>query len=111
VVAFESSAQESGENLGDYTMKKPNLKKLRVDEATTKQIRSAMAQHRSIKITININADTLEKLKAIAEQSGVPYQRLINRTLTESLATNTLANSRLDKVEKELAALKRKLAP
>jgi hypothetical protein len=49
-------------------------------------------------------------LKAIAEESGVPYQRLINRTLTDSLATNTIANSRLDKMEKELAALKRKMS-
>lgn len=91
-------------------MRKPNLKNLRPDESATKQIRSAMAHHKSIKITININADTLEKLKSIAEESGVPYQRLINRTLTDSLATNTIANSRLDKMEKELAALKRKIS-
>lgn len=91
-------------------MRRPNLKNLRPDESATKQIRSAMAHHKSIKITININADTLEKLKAIAEESGVPYQRLINRTLTDSLATNTIANSRLDKMEKELAALKRKMS-
>ena len=69
-----------------------------------------MAHHKSIKITININADTLEKLKAIAKESGVPYQRLINRTLTDSLATNTMASSRLDKMEKEIAALKRKMS-
>ncbi len=91
-------------------MKKPNLKNLKVDEAETKRIRSSMAHHKSIKITININADTLEKLRALAEESGVPYQRLINRTLADSLATNAKANSRLDRVERELAALKRKIA-
>jgi uncharacterized protein involved in exopolysaccharide biosynthesis len=69
-----------------------------------------MAHQKSIKITININADTLEKLKEIANDSGIPYQRLINRTLADSLASYTKGNSRLDRIEKELAALKRKLA-
>lgn len=91
-------------------MRKPNLKNLKVDESETKQIRTAMAHQKSIKITININAETLEKLKQIADESGVPYQRLINRTLAESLATRTNPNSRLDRIEKELAALKRKIA-
>jgi predicted DNA binding CopG/RHH family protein len=91
-------------------MKKPNLKNLKIDESETKRIRSSMAHQKSIKITININAETLEKLKEIAEDSGVPYQRLINRTLADSLAAKTKANSRLDRMEKELAALKKKIA-
>ena len=91
-------------------MKKPALKNLKVDETETKNIRSAMARQKSIKITININADTLTKLKAIAEESGIPYQRLLNRTLNESLASRTTESSRLDRLEKELAALKRKIA-
>lgn len=58
------------ENLGDYITKKPNLKNL------------------------NINAETLEKLKEIAKDTGIPYQRLINHTLADSLAAKTKANSK-----------------
>lgn len=91
-------------------MRKPSLKNLKVDQVETRRVRVSMSHQKSIKITININADTLAKLKEIAEDSGVPYQRLINRTLTESLAVSAKQSSRLDRVEKELAALKRKIA-
>jgi len=101
-------------------MKKPSLKNLRIDEPETNRIKAAMAHHRSIKITININADTLEKLKALAQETGVPYQRLINRTLTDGLASSSglnlqsgnsrMDNSRLDRIERDLAMLKRKIA-
>ncbi len=91
-------------------MKKPKIKDLKVDTAETKRIRSAMARQRTVKITINIDAETLAKVRTIAEESGVPYQRLINRALTESLAKRTRESSRLDRLEKELAALKRKIA-
>ena len=91
-------------------MRKPNLKNLKIDETETRRVRSTMARQKSIKITININANTLAKLKDIAANSGIPYQRLINRTLAESLAVSITENSRLDKLEKELANLKRKIA-
>jgi len=91
-------------------MKKPSLRKLKVDQSETRRVRSAMAHQKSIKITININADILAKLKSIADDSGVPYQRIINRTLASSLAAQTTEQSRLDKLEQELSILKKKLA-
>ncbi|MCO6430794.1 MAG: hypothetical protein J5J00_08025 [Deltaproteobacteria bacterium] len=90
-------------------MKKPNLKSLKLNEVETKHIRSNMAKQKSVKITININADTLGKLRAIADESGIPYQRLINRTLTESLAGQNHNSERIERIEKELRALKKKL--
>ncbi len=91
-------------------MKKPNLKNLKIDRAETKRIRSAMARQKSIKITININAETLAKLRAMADESGIPYQRLINRTLSESMSDKVTAASRLEQIENEIKVLKRKLA-
>ena len=91
-------------------MKKPSLKNLKVDKVETKRIRSAMARQKSIKITININAETLAKLRAMADESGIPYQRLINRTLSESMSDKVTAASRLEQIESEIKVLKRKLA-
>ena len=91
-------------------MRKPNLKNLGVDKNETKRIRTAMARQKSIKITININAETLAQLRAMAEESGVPYQRIINRSLSESLSGKAAAESRLKHIENELKAIKRKLA-
>jgi predicted DNA binding CopG/RHH family protein len=34
-------------------------------------------------ITINLNADTVSYFKALAEQTGIPYQTLINLYLTD----------------------------
>ena len=91
-------------------MKKPAIKNLKYSAAETKRVRSVAAHQRSIKITININAQTLAELRAIANETGIPYQRLINRTLSESLATKTATKSRLDDIEKQLKAIQKKLA-
>lgn len=91
-------------------MRKPKLKNLEIDVAETKRIRSAMASQKSVKITINIDAATLSRFKAMADKSGVPYQRLINKTLGESLVAEAIAQSRLERIEKELKALKKKIA-
>ena len=34
-------------------------------------------------ITININADTIDYFKHLSEESGIPYQTLINLYLTD----------------------------
>ena len=34
-------------------------------------------------ITINLNADTVSYFKALADQTGIPYQTLINLYLTD----------------------------
>ena len=89
-------------------MRKPKIVNLKFDRAETKRIRSDMAHQKSIKITININAETLVKIRNMADQSGIPYQRLINRALTESLAGKRDEESRLSEIERELKILKKK---
>jgi len=69
-----------------------------------------MAQNKSVKITINIEAETLAKLKAMADESGVPYQRLLNKTLIEGLAGKSTLESRVKQMEKEIKALKKQIA-
>lgn len=102
--------QRNGENTGKYTMRKPSIRNLKIDIPETKRIRSAMTRQKSVKITINIDSATLSKYKSLAEESGVPYQRLINKTLAESLVTEAIAQSRIEKIEKELKALRKKIA-
>lgn len=91
-------------------MKKPKLSELKIDVAGSNRIRKAMNTQKSVKITINIDSKTLSKFRAVAEDTGVPYQRLINKTLTESLVKEASAQSRLEKIEREISALKKKLA-
>jgi hypothetical protein len=54
-----------------------------------------------------VDADSLAKLKALSAESGVPYQRLLNSLLKERLATADTVHARLDRIEKELARVKR----
>lgn len=91
-------------------MKKPNIKNLKFDGKETKRIRSEMAKQKSIKITINIDFETLKKLKLTAAKTGIPYQRLLNRTLQESLSENQESEDRLDRIEKEIKLLKKRIA-
>ncbi len=91
-------------------MKKPDPKNLKYNKTETERVRSAMAKKKSIKITINIDAETLAKIKTMAEESGIPYQRLLNRTLTESLEGKETIESRIETVEQELKDLKKQLA-
>jgi len=91
-------------------MKKPALSDMQRADGETRRIRSARINPQSIKITINIDADSMTRLREISEQSGVPYQRLLNKFLTEGLEKNSVMESRLTKLETELAKLKRKVA-
>ena len=90
-------------------MKEPKLNELVIDKKGTQQIRRKMAAARSIKITINIDKDNLEILRAKAAQTGVPYQRLLNRLLNSALQNDTQTESRLDRLEKEIGRLKKKI--
>ena len=90
-------------------MKEPKLNELVIDEKGTQQIRRKMAASRSIKITINIDKGNLEMLRAKAAKTGVPYQRLLNRLLTSALQNDTQTESRLDRLEKEISRLKRRI--
>ena len=91
-------------------MRKPKLSEIKRDAGETRQVRSAMKKPRSIKITINIDADSLVQLKDISEQSGMPYQRLLNKFLKDGLEKNSAVESRLEKLEVELAKLKKRVA-
>ncbi len=91
-------------------MRKPKISNLKVDTAGTRRLRGEMARRESVKITINVDADSLAKLKALSADSGVPYQRLLNSLLRERLSQADTVHSRLDRIEKELARVKKTLA-
>ncbi len=57
-------------------MKQPSLSDLRVDRAGTRKVRTA-AKKGVVKITINIDWDSLALLRTMAAETGVPYQRLL----------------------------------
>ena len=90
-------------------MKEPKLSELEIDEKGTRRIRREMATARSVKITINIDANNLEILRAKSAKTGVPYQRLLNRFLSQALHSDAETEPRLDRLEKEITKLKRKI--
>jgi predicted DNA binding CopG/RHH family protein len=91
-------------------VRKPRISDLRVDTAGTHKLRAEMAGRPSVKITINVDADSLAKLKELSADSGVPYQRLLNGILKERLSMADTVHARLDRIEKELARVKKTLA-
>jgi len=91
-------------------MRKPGMRDLKPDHAGTRAIRAEMARRGTVKITINVDTDSLGKLKELSAESGVPYQRLLNGILRDRLANANTVQSRLDRIEKELARVKRQLA-
>ena len=91
-------------------MREPKIKNLKVDVAETAKIRRSLKKQKSVKITINLDADSLNTLKKEASASGVPYQRLLNRLLKESLTSKRATESRIDRLERGLREVKRKLA-
>ncbi len=90
-------------------MKEPRLSDLRVDEKGTKLVRRKMAVSKSIKITINIDRNILAILRSKAAETGVPYQRLLNRVLKEALLKSRDSASRLDRLEREVETLKKRI--
>ncbi len=83
---------------------------LKQDSAETRRVRRAAAGSKAVKITINIDADTLAQLKQEASATGVPYQRMINRRLREHAQGAEFAEVRLARLEREIARMKRKFA-
>ena len=90
-------------------MKQSKMTNLRVDAVGTKKLHSVMKQASSIKITINIDTDSLTALRAAAQRTGIPYQRLLNQILKEGLVSQSSNEDRLDRIERELVRLKKKL--
>jgi predicted DNA binding CopG/RHH family protein len=91
-------------------MKEPRLNDLVIDDKGTQQIRRKMTAAQSVKITINIDKDSLEILRAKAAATGVPYQRLLNQFLNRALQNDARTESRLDRLEKEITRLKKIVA-
>ncbi len=90
-------------------MKQPKLSDLTIDTAGTRKIRAGMKKSPSVKITINIDAESLDTLRDEAARTGIPYQRLLNNILKEGLARQSETEDRLDRIEKELARIKKQL--
>lgn len=61
-------------------MKQPKVSDVMLDKKGTKAMREAMAKTKKVKITINFDADILEDVKKLAEDSGAPYQTLLQIT-------------------------------
>ena len=91
-------------------MKQPRLSDLKIDAQGTKAVRKLMAKSKKVKITVNVDEDLLVELRKMSVESGVPYQTLLNRTLREAVYANKDQGSRLDRIEKELDRLKKKLS-
>ena len=91
-------------------MKQPKLSDLILDEKRTKEIRAKMAKTKKIKITINIDQESLDALREISGKTGAPYQKLLNQVLKEGLRKRMESESRLDRIERELKQLKKKMA-
>ena len=100
----------NGENFGSYIMRKPKISNLQLDVGETNRVRKMAKEAKAIKITINIESSTLAKLKSEAARSGVPYQRLLNQALKQALGEKNPSDARLEKLEKEVAQIRRKLA-
>lgn len=63
-----------------------------------------------VKITINVDADTLSAVRELAEKGGMPYQTLLNRLLRETVIQKKSEESRLARLEREVNRIKRELA-
>jgi predicted DNA binding CopG/RHH family protein len=91
-------------------MKQPKLSDLVMDSKGTRELRSKMQKTKKVKITINIDESSLGRLREIAEETGASYQKLLNQILKDGLAKRTSAESRLERLEKEIQTLKKKIA-
>lgn len=91
-------------------MKQPKLSDLKIDNKGTKAMRKMMAKAKKIKITINVDEDLLVELKHMAEETGTPYQALLNRVLKDAVMTKKDEGSRLDRLEREVERLKKKIS-
>ncbi len=91
-------------------MKAPNIKDLKIDWEGTKAMRRLAARSKKIKITINIDSDVLSEIRNLAGKGGSPYQSYLNLLLRQALAQKATEEARLDRLEKEVALIKKKIA-
>ena len=91
-------------------MKPPRLSDIKIDWEGTKRIRKLAAKSRKIKITINLDADVLSQIRKLAAKGETPYQSYLNRLLRETLTQRQSEEDRLDRLEREISIIKKKLA-
>lgn len=88
-------------------MKEPKLKDLKRNKTETDAVKKGLRKTAgSVKITINIDAASLAALRTMSEETGVPYQRLLNTLLRNTLSEKRESETRLDRLEKEVERLK-----
>ena len=91
-------------------MKQPKINDLVIDRAGTKAVLAQLKRAKTIKITINIDHDSLALLQKGSRGSRVSYQQLVNQVLIAGIGKKPQADSRLDRIERELKKLKRRIA-
>ena len=91
-------------------MKQPKLSDLKIDAKATRSVRKAMTKTGKVKITVNVDADLLVELRQMAEATGTPYQSLLNRVLKDAVLGKKAEGSRLDRLEREVERLKKKIS-
>ena len=91
-------------------MTEPSLKNLKLSAQETKQIKKLAKKSEKVKITINLDLDSLDALKTISGKTGIPYQRLLNQLLKDALEGQYESESRLDRLEKEIQRIKKRIA-
>lgn len=91
-------------------MKQPKINNLLLDTEGTKKIRLMAKKTNKVKITVNIDQESLSALKFIADKSGGSYQKILNQILREGLENYSDSQNRLEKLEREVAKIKKKLS-
>ena len=91
-------------------MKQPKMSKVKLNKKATSAMRKKALATKKIKITINFDDDILYEVKNLAQNMGTPYQTLLNKMLRDSLEIKKGQKDRLDRLEKEVRTLKRKIA-
>jgi len=91
-------------------MKQPKLKDLVIDRAGTRKLRSQLDKTKRIKISINFDERSLTFLRKVSGRSALPYQQILSHVLKETTGDTGAAKSRLDRIERELKKLKRRIA-
>ena len=88
-------------------MREPKLNHLTIDEAATAKLRATLARNKAVKITINVDTKSLRALKQMSRRTGVPYQGLVGRALTETMKRRASTELRLERLEREVKKMKR----
>ena len=91
-------------------MKPPKMSDLKIDRRGTKTLRKKMSESSKVKITINFDTEVLDEVKKLADDIGAPYQTLLNKIVKDSLKRKKAEENRLDRLEREIKALKKKIA-